>query len=268
MATTAGRLFFSCLFLGLALLIRRRGAAGAAPFGIPGAKGKTTLRLALLGLLLAFHWWSFFEAIRLSSVALGLLAFSTFPLFTALIDPLVSRKPLSAFDIAKAALSMAGVGIVAPAFDLGNPQFQGLAWGMASGLSYAVLSIGNRDMVARLGSLKLAFSEQAFALAFLLPFALGLELRLTLAELSLLALLGLVFTGLSHSLFIDSLKVVRPQAASLASALEPVYGILFSALLLGQSPRAREVAGGLLIIAAMALPGKAPWGSLKKDKKE
>jgi drug/metabolite transporter (DMT)-like permease len=161
---------------------------------------------------------------------------------------------------------MVGVGIVAPAFDLGNPQFQGLAWGMASGLSYAVLSIGNRDMVPHLGSLKLAFSEQAFALAFLLPFVLGLELRLTIAEVSLLALLGVVFTGLSHSLFIDSLKVVRPQAASLASALEPVYGILFSALLLGQLPKGREVAGGLLIIAAIALPGKRPWGSLKKGK--
>jgi hypothetical protein len=42
---------------------------------------KTISPLGLLGLILAVHWITFFHAIQVSSVAVGLLAFSTFPVF-------------------------------------------------------------------------------------------------------------------------------------------------------------------------------------------
>src|SRR5688572_18367201 len=42
---------------------------------------RTEPGLAHNGVMLAVHWVTFFEAIRVSSVAIGLLGYATFPLF-------------------------------------------------------------------------------------------------------------------------------------------------------------------------------------------
>ena len=68
-----------------------------------------------------------------------------------------------------------------------------------------------------------------------------------------------VFTALSHTLFIGSLRTIRTQTASVVSCLEPVYGILLAALFLGEIPSLREVLGGAVVFAC------AIWGSLKKE---
>lgn len=65
-------------------------------------------------------------------------------------------------------------------------------------------------------------------------------------------LLGVVFTGLSHSLFIDGLKSVSAKTASIITTLEPVYGIAAAALLLGEVPGIRMIAGGAVILGAAA----------------
>ena len=40
--------------------------------------------LIVLGIILAVHWTTFFYSIQLSTVAIGLLTFSTFPIFATL----------------------------------------------------------------------------------------------------------------------------------------------------------------------------------------
>lgn len=65
-----------------------------------------------------------------------------------------------------------------------------------------------------------------------------------------MALLGIVFTGVAHSLFIKGLATVKAQTASIIASLEPVYGILAAALFLGELPTARELYGGTIILGA------------------
>jgi len=43
--------------------------------------------MIILGIILAVHWVTFFQAIQISTVAIGLLSFSTFPIFVALLEP-------------------------------------------------------------------------------------------------------------------------------------------------------------------------------------
>jgi drug/metabolite transporter (DMT)-like permease len=59
----------------------------------------------------------------------------------------------------------------------------------------------------------------------------------------LLLVLGVLCTALAHTLFIESLAVLRTQTASVISALEPVYGIALAALLLGELPALRTLVG-------------------------
>jgi drug/metabolite transporter (DMT)-like permease len=90
------------------------------------------------------------------------------------------------------------------------------------------------------------------AALILLPVVLPQKPVLDGRSLALLALLGVVFTGISHTLFISGLKQVRAQTASVIASLEPVYGILATVVLIGEVPSLRELAGGAIILS-MAL---------------
>jgi drug/metabolite transporter (DMT)-like permease len=54
----------------------------------------------------------------------------------------------------------------------------------------------------------------------------------------------------AHALFIAGLRGVRARTASLIACLEPVYGIVFAAILLGETPSLRTIAGGLAVLGA------------------
>jgi drug/metabolite transporter (DMT)-like permease len=47
------------------------------------------------------------------------------------------------------------------------------------------------------------------------------------------------------------MKYVKAQLASIIATLEPVYGIVFAALLLGEIPELRTIVGGAIILLAI-----------------
>jgi hypothetical protein len=40
-----------------------------------------------MGMILAIHWTTFFKAIQVSTIAIALLTFSTFPVFITFLEP-------------------------------------------------------------------------------------------------------------------------------------------------------------------------------------
>lgn len=70
-------------------------------------------------------------------------------------------------------------------------------------------------------------------------------------DLILLIILGIIFTGISHSLFISGLKNIKTQTAGIISSLEPVYGIIFAVFLLREIPTLREILGGSIILGTV-----------------
>ena len=67
-------------------------------------------------------------------------------------------------------------------------------------------------------------------------------------------------TGLAHSLFVASLKVLKARTTAVIFALEPVYGIAFAWWLFSEQPTLRMLLGGTLIILATVITSrlKAP----------
>lgn len=240
----------------------RGGAPGARPDpgGADGARSSgDRARFVLLGVLLAAHWVSFFHAIQLSTVALGLVTFSTFPVFTALLEPLLLKERLSRRDGVAAVLALAGVVLVVPEFSWASTATRGAAWGVFSGLTFALLSIGNRDLARRYASRVVAFRQDLWAALVLVPVVLlpafrggRLPTLPTPREWALLAVLGVVFTAGAHTLFIRGLARVRASTASVIATLEPVYGAAFAWLLLSEVPTRRTLLGGAVIVAVAA----------------
>jgi len=152
---------------------------------------------------------------------------------------------------------MCGLALVVPSYDLSNRLTQGAAWGVASGLTFALLGILSRKFVQTLPPVLVCAAQNAAASAVLLPFLRAADFRLGLRDAALLGCLGLFCTALAHGLFIRGLTTVRAQAASVISGLEPVYGIVLAAFCLGEIPGARTLLGGLIILAATLL---VLWG--------
>ena len=243
-AIVLGRTFFAALALGLVLRFRR---APVLPLM------KRDLTLVGLGALLALHWWSFFYSIRLSSIAIGLLTFSSFPVFVTYLEPLLDKTRATARDFGFALAVIAGVALVVPNFDPGDMNAIGALWGLFSGLTFAILQVLNRRFVAGSGPLRIAFVECVSACVLLLVFVGGAIPALDGLDLAKLIFLGVMCTALAHALFISGLQTVRTQTASVIAALEPVYGILLAAIFFGEIPSLRMLAGGGIILVTVVV---------------
>ena len=99
----------------------------------------------------------------------------------------------------------------------------------------------NRKYVKEYSSSVIAFYEHFVATIVLMPFLFLQKPIFHLRDILLLLVLGTVFTGISHSLFINGLKNIKTQTAGIISSLEPVYGIIFAIFLLREIPTLRGI---------------------------
>jgi drug/metabolite transporter (DMT)-like permease len=214
--------------------------------------GRPSVGVAANGAILALHWVSFFAAIQVSSVAVGLLGYASFPMFVLLFERRFRPRGASAIESATALLAALGLVVLVPDFSWGSDTFRGLALGCASGFTFAWLAVRNRRIVEHVTPTRIALWQNFFAAVCLLVVAVagGAWAAPGTADLMLMLVLGVACTGLAHTLFIASMQRLSAHTASVVAALEPVYGIALAALLLHEIPSARTLAGGALIVAA------------------
>lgn len=220
----------------------------------------------LQGILLALHWWSFFFSIQISSVAVGLVTFSTFPLFVTFLEPLFFKEKLKPADIFIAGAVFLGILLVIPEFNFSNNVTRGGFYGIISGFTFAVLALVNRRNARISDAIAVAFYQNLFAALCLVIPVLALEIPMPLfSDLPNLFFLGVICTALSHTLFINSLVYIRAQTASVIAGLEPVYGIVLAFFILNEIPGIRTLIGGLIIVGTTVLAG---YLSRQENKKQ
>jgi drug/metabolite transporter (DMT)-like permease len=244
-----GRTFFA--FIALYLYARFVSKTVLMSFG-----KKEFFFFMLQGILLAAHWWSFFFSIQISSVAVGLVTFSTFPLFVTFLEPLCFREKIKSMDIFIAVAVFIGILLVIPEFDFSNNITRGGFYGIISGFTFAVLALVNRRNARISDSIAVAFYQNLFAALCLVIPVLLLKIPMPLfSDLPNLIFLGVVCTALSHTLFIHSLAFIRAQTASIIAGLEPVYGIVLAFFILDEIPGIRTLIGGVIIIGTTVFAG-------------
>ena len=247
-----GRTGFAAITLGIVLFLTKKNDHPK--------EAKTIALFGLLGLVLAVHWITFFHAIQVSTVAVGLLAFSTFPVFITIIEPWWFHEKRRTIDMVTAIMVMLGLCIMVYPSPFGGQVFYGVFWGTISGFTFAILSLLNRNWVRDYQPAVIAFYQNAFAALFLLPIMAGADVHIGAEQLGMLALLGVFCTALAHAMFIRGLAFVRAQLASVIAGMEPVYGIIFAFFLLDEIPSVHTLAGGavILISTLVAMNRRAP----------
>ena len=252
-----GRVFFASITLALFLWLSKQ--------SMKISPRKNYLYLILLGFILAVHWVSFFKSIQVSTVAVGLLSFATYPVFTTFLEPLLLKEKIIKMNIFFSLFCVVGVFLIIPRFDLDNSTFVGVLWGLLSSVTFAVLTILNRKLTQHFSSLLIAFYQDFFAMLFLLPFYFVLRPALNTNDILLLCVLGVFCTAGSHTLFIKGMKRIKAQTASMIHFLEPVYGIIFAFFFLHEIPSLRTILGGAIILWGQILIILRIFKKMKKD---
>ena len=243
-----GRTLFASLFLIVVLRVLKT--------DLRVKSGKHLFGFVCMGAILAVHWTSFFYSVQISTVAIALLTYSSFPIFVTFLEPFAFGERMRLLDIVVSLVVFIGLVMIIPEFNLANNLTLGVIWGTFAGFTFAVLSILNRMFVAEYSALTVTLYQDGFACLMLLPFIGGSIFTLSVGEWSWLILLGVVFTALAHSLFIWGMRVVKAQLAGMIACLEPVYGILFALVLLQEIPSTREIMGGAVIIGSIVYATK------------
>ena len=216
--------------------------------------------LLISGLLLAGHWVSFFVSVKVAGVAIATLGFASFPAFTVILEGLIFRERIRVNEILLVLAVSAGLILVTPTFDLASQATEGLLWAVASGLLFSLLSLNNRAHSGRLPAVQAALWQNAVVALCLLPFAAPGLPEVRPLDWVWIALLGIFCTGVAHSLFVASLAVIKARTAAVVFAMEPVYGITLAWLLFHETPTARMLLGGALIIAAIVVSSRMGSG--------
>ena len=211
---------------------------------------KDYLLIIISGAILALHWYCFMQSIRLSTVAIGTITFSAFPIFTSFLEPVFFREKIKIRTVICSVIMVMGIFILAPVFNNQESpgKIPGLIIGLISSLTYAILSLFNRNFSSKYQSEIIVFYEQATATITLLPFIIMLKPMMTIKDVTLLTILGVVFTAFSHGLFVKGLRRIKVSTAGIISGLEAVYSIILASILLKEIPVINEIIGGLVVV--------------------
>lgn len=238
-----GRVFFSAVFL--------LGLLKATGQSVRLKSKKDYILMIMAGAVLAIHWTCFLSSIQVSTVAIGTLTFSTFSLFVTFLEPYLFHEKLKFVNVVSAVVMLIGVVLIVPEFKLENTMTQGVILGMAGSLTYAVLSLLNRSFSSKYPGSLVSFYEQGTAAVVLLPALFVIKPVITVKDWIGLVILGVFFTAIAHTMYINGLKKVKVQTASIISSLESVYSIVAAFLFLHEVPGRRELIGGLIILGVV-----------------
>jgi len=222
------------------------------------------LRIAFCGVLLGIHWVAFFASIKASNVSVGVACIATSCFFTAIFDPLINRHRLSWKDFLISFIAIAGILLI---FTLDVRYRLGIALGLLSAAVYSLFSIFNVRVATatRQDSATMLFYELIGCVLFLavcMPFYVRLNPDLPAfpdrTDFWALLALGSVFTIIPFLLQIHALRHVKPFTVNVTYNLEPLYSILFAAIIFGET---REVgpsfwAGLVLIVISVVLQSR------------
>lgn len=204
-------------------------------------------------ILLGTHWITYFYALKLSNVALGMLSLFTFPIITALLEPLFTKVKLDPIHIFLGLMVLIGIYILAPEFNLENSDLKGVLMGLFSAVCYALRNLTLKRHVGQYNGTVLMMHQILILSIVLLPFLFIMGTANIKTQFPYVIILALITTAIGHSLFISSLRYFSVSTASIINSVQPFFGIIIAFIFLNEIPTLNTFLGGALIIATVVI---------------
>ncbi|MCW8928636.1 MAG: DMT family transporter [Gammaproteobacteria bacterium] len=206
----------------------------------------------ILGLFLGTHWVTYFHAMQVSSVSIGIIALYTYPVITVFLEPFFHGEKPHLKDIISALAILFGIYLLVPEFSINNQTAQGVFWGVLSAFLFAMRNIIHGRYFKQYPARHALLYQTLFIIALLLPFSGQVVIEIDSKQWLQLILLGIFFTALPHTLFANSLLHLKAKTVGLIGCLQVLYGTVFAAIFLAELPGWETIAGGIIVICAAA----------------
>lgn len=208
------------------------------------------VRILGAGALLAFHWATFFWAIKLTTVAVALAVVFLGPVAAATLSPWVLGELVSRRVYGGLALAFSGVVLVARPGT--GATASGVVVAVLSAAAIAAMMLVSKPVVAGMGPLVVSAGELVAAALVLSPWVGGAVRAVVDHPLPVLTL-GVLFTGISFFIYWSGMSRLPVAVVSVLMHLEPASAVVLAVLFLDEHPDVLQwggigmvIAGGLL----------------------
>lgn len=199
-----------------------------------GIAKKDILQLFGIGAIIAFHWYCFYHAIKISNVSVTLVAFSTATFFTSIIEPIFYKRRLIKYELI---FGMVIIGAIAMIFQVETQYAGGIILGILAAVTSSLFTVFNGLLVKRLPSPVITVYELSGGFIALSIYLLVTGnftpefFSLKTADWGWLFLLSVVGTAFTFVASVNLMKHISPYTVSLTVNLETIYGIILAYLI-------------------------------------
>jgi drug/metabolite transporter (DMT)-like permease len=216
------RIFITLMVIGIYLVIIRQNIR---------ISRSDLFRLFAIGTVIAFHWFCFYNAIKISNVSVTLVAFATGTLFTSIIEPIFFKRKIIRYEIL---FGMVIIGAIAIIFQVEMQYKWGIFFGMIAALTSSLFTVWNGLLVKRIPSSVISFYELGggfIALTIYLVCTGTLTkgfVTIPSADWGWLCILSIVGTAFPFIASVNLMRHISPYTITLTVNLETIYGIILA----------------------------------------
>ncbi len=211
-------------------------------------------RLTGIGVIIAFHWFCFYNAIKVSNVSITLVAFSTGTLFTSIIEPIFYKRKIYLYEIVFGLIIIGAIWLI---FSVQTEYYLGIIFGMLAAFTSSLFTVWNGLLVRKTESPVITFYELLggiVSLSLYLFFTGGFSesfFVVSSKDIFFLGIFCVVGTAFPFVASVNLLKRLSPYTVTLTVNLETVYGIIFAFLLWPETEKMKPsfyIGAGLILL--------------------
>ncbi len=206
------------------------------------------------GAVIGVNWVLLFESYNYTTVQVATLSYYMEPAIVILLSPIFLGEKLTPKRLLCALSSVVGMVLVSGitgGSSLSSGDFKGILYGLSAAALYATVIILNKRNIGMDAQYK-TMIELFSASIVIVPYILLREniTAITFTPLSILMLLlvGIFHTGFAYSLYFGAMEMLSAHTIAVVSYIDPVFALILSFLVLGESLTLEGLVGAVLII--------------------
>lgn len=204
--------------------------------------------------------------LTMTTASSAALIVASFPAITLVGERIVYKTPITARQVVGIVMAMVGVYLISVSSEKAegaeNPLLGNLIL-LGTGVVWAAYIFSTRKVVGRLPAITLYYYQTLAGLIGFLPFTL-LEVQKWQApnamSLGMLLYLGAMCSVAAYMMYNFGLRRLKPSTSAFLMNLVPIFGTLFSVVLLGERLTLRHLLGGALVILGVVVSVRVAQG--------
>ena len=210
--------------------------------GLPQVDRKKLLQLGGCGALLGLHWMLFYGSIKASNVSIGVICYSLVGFFTAILEPIIYHRKISAIEILFSLITVLGLLCI---FSFDARYRYGISIGVLSSFVAALYGVCNKKVSVGVKTRTVLFYQMSAGLvlvSMIIPFYL--MLFPTHQDVFVIPDGSNLWWMLCHALFctvamyilqIQALRTLSAFTVNLTYNLEPCYTIIIAFIVFNEA---------------------------------